>query len=90
MQRALQPTGFRTICAWLGAVVVAAAPGCNGTRASVVERRLLPQGHVKYGLARLNAEVAAWMRGDAKLDGSHAEPPFVAMGCAHYAVGLRS
>jgi hypothetical protein len=37
---------------------------------------------VKYGLARLNAEVAAWMRGDSKLDGSHAEPPFVAMGCA--------
>ena len=36
---------------------------------------------MKYGLARLNAEVAAWMRGDSKLDGSHAEPPFVAMGC---------
>ena len=43
-------------------------------------RRPVVQGHVKYGLARLNAEVAAWMRGDSKLDGSHAEPPFVAMG----------
>lgn len=40
---------------------------------------LLP-GHVKYGLARLNAEVAAWMRGDRLLDGSHAAPPFLAMG----------
>ena len=40
---------------------------------------LLP-GHVKYGLARLNAEVAAWMRGDRLPDGSHAAPPFLAMG----------
>jgi hypothetical protein len=37
--------------------------------------------HVKYGLERLNAEVAAWMRGDRMEDGSHARPPFYAMGC---------
>ncbi len=45
---------------------------------------LLPQ-HVKYGLERLNAEVAAWMRGARNADGTHAAPPFLAMG---YVVGV--
>lgn len=36
--------------------------------------------HVKYGLERLNAEVASWMRGEVHPDGSHATPPFLAMG----------
>lgn len=40
---------------------------------------LLPQ-HVKYGLDRLNAEVAGWMRGDRMEDGQLAGPPFLAMG----------
>lgn len=35
---------------------------------------------VKYGLERLNMEVAAWMRGDVDEDGSLAPPPFLAMG----------
>lgn len=35
---------------------------------------------VKYGLERLNMEVAAWMRGDVAADGSLAPPPFLAMG----------
>lgn len=42
---------------------------------------LLP-AHVTYGLARLNADVAAWMRGDRLPDGAHAPPPFLAMGDA--------
>jgi hypothetical protein len=37
-------------------------------------------GHVQYGLERINAEVAAWMRGDRLIDGSRAPPPFLAMG----------
>lgn len=37
-------------------------------------------GHVQYGLERINAEVAAWMRGDRLSDGSRAPPPFLAMG----------
>lgn len=37
-------------------------------------------GHVQYGLERINAEVAAWMRGDRLDDGSRAPPPFLAMG----------
>ena len=36
--------------------------------------------HVEYGLERLNADVAAWMRGDARADGGAAPPPFLAMG----------
>ena len=36
----------------------------------------------QYGLERINAEVAAWMRGDRLSDGSRAPPPFLAMGCA--------
>ncbi|KAK9835143.1 hypothetical protein WJX81_001017 [Elliptochloris bilobata] len=38
--------------------------------------------HVKYGLEKLNADVAAWMRGDCACDGSHAAPPYLAMGDA--------
>lgn len=38
--------------------------------------------HVKYGLERLNLEVAAWMRGDRGPDGEKAPPPFLAMGDA--------
>lgn len=37
---------------------------------------------VKYGLEKLNADVAAWMRGDSACDGSHAAPPYLAMGDA--------
>ena len=37
---------------------------------------------VKYGLEKLNADVAAWMRGDCTCDGSHAAPPYLAMGDA--------
>lgn len=40
---------------------------------------LLPQ-HVTYGLERLNNEVSAWMRGARNPDGTHAAPPFLAMG----------
>jgi hypothetical protein len=41
---------------------------------------LLP-AHVNYGLERMNAEVAAWMRRDALPDGEgFASPPFLAMG----------
>lgn len=42
---------------------------------------LLPT-HVEYGIERLNAEVAAWMRGDEQPDGTRASPPFLAMGDA--------
>jgi hypothetical protein len=38
--------------------------------------------HVHYGLERINAEVSSWMRGELKADGSHATPPFLAMGDA--------
>jgi hypothetical protein len=38
--------------------------------------------HVEYGIERINAEVAAWMRGDQHLDGSLAPPPFIALGYA--------
>ncbi|CAL8467940.1 g7478 [Coccomyxa elongata] len=36
--------------------------------------------HVKYGLERLNAEVAAWMRGAHMADGTKPRPPYLAMG----------
>lgn len=36
--------------------------------------------HVQYGLDRINAEVASWMRGDRLSDGSRAPPPYTAMG----------
>ncbi|KAK9909578.1 hypothetical protein WJX75_004395 [Coccomyxa subellipsoidea] len=36
--------------------------------------------HVKYGLERLNAEVAAWMRGAHMPDGTKSRPPYLAMG----------
>jgi len=36
--------------------------------------------HVNYGLERLNAEVASWMRADQTADGGKAAPPFLAMG----------
>ena len=42
---------------------------------------LLPE-HAEYGIEKINAEVAAWMRADEVDDGSHALPPFVALGCA--------
>jgi len=42
---------------------------------------LLPM-HVKYGLEKINAEVAAWMRADTVPEGGFAPPPFIAMGCA--------
>ncbi len=35
---------------------------------------------VKYGLERLNAEVAAWMRGAHMADGTKSRPPYLAMG----------
>ena len=35
---------------------------------------------VAYGIERLNAEVAAWMRFDQAPNGGHAPPPFLAMG----------
>lgn len=38
--------------------------------------------HIKYGLEKINAEVAAWMRGDQMSDGGFAPPPFIAMGDA--------
>ena len=41
---------------------------------------LLPE-HVEYGIETINAEVAAWMRADEEDDGSHAPPPFQALGC---------
>jgi Calcineurin-like phosphoesterase len=41
---------------------------------------LLPE-HVDYGIEKINAEVAAWMRADEEADGSHAPPPFIALGC---------
>lgn len=40
---------------------------------------VLPE-HVAYGLERINAEVAAWMRGDILPGGKYAQPPFQAMG----------
>lgn len=46
---------------------------------------LLPT-HVAYGLERINAEVAAWMRGEldpyGDLPGDRVKPPFLAMGNA--------
>jgi len=36
--------------------------------------------HVNYGLEKLNAEVAAWMRADRTPEGGKAAPPFLAMG----------
>lgn len=42
---------------------------------------LLPE-HVEYGVEKINEEVAAWMRGDELEDGTHAPPPFQALGCA--------
>jgi hypothetical protein len=42
---------------------------------------LLPE-HVKHGIQRINAEVAAWMRRDQLPSGGHAPPPFIAMGYA--------
>jgi hypothetical protein len=50
---------------------------------------LLP-AHVTYGLARLNADVSAWMRGDRLPDGAHAPPPFLAMGDASSVMWNRS
>lgn len=35
--------------------------------------------HVNYGLERINAEMAAWMRGDVMGSG-RATPPYIAMG----------
>ena len=35
---------------------------------------------VAYGLEKLNAEVAAWMRADKTPEGGRAAPPFLAMG----------
>ena len=35
---------------------------------------------MKYGLERLNAEVAAWMRGVLMADGTKPRPPYLAMG----------
>ena len=35
---------------------------------------------VNYGIERLNEEVSAWMRGENKVDGGKALPPFLAMG----------
>ena len=35
--------------------------------------------HVNYGLERINAEMAAWMRGDVT-DVGRATPPYIAMG----------
>jgi hypothetical protein len=43
---------------------------------------LMPR-HVNYGIERINAEVAAWMRRDKVLSGGHAPPPFIAMGYGH-------
>lgn len=40
---------------------------------------LLPH-HVKYGIQRINDEVARWMRGADCTDGSSPSPPFTAMG----------
>ncbi|EFN52054.1 hypothetical protein CHLNCDRAFT_9678, partial [Chlorella variabilis] len=40
---------------------------------------LLPH-HLKYGLQRINDEVAEWMNGAMRPDGSQASPPFPAMG----------
>jgi hypothetical protein len=40
---------------------------------------LLPH-HLKYGLQRINDEVAEWMGGATRPDGSQASPPFPAMG----------
>lgn len=40
---------------------------------------LLPH-HVKYGVQRINDEVARWMRGADCTDGSSPTPPFTAMG----------
>lgn len=38
--------------------------------------------HVQYGIEKINAEVAAWMRGDETEEGGRAPPPFIALGCA--------
>ncbi|GMH33894.1 hypothetical protein BSKO_01728 [Bryopsis sp. KO-2023] len=43
---------------------------------------LLPV-HVEYGLEKINAEMAAWMRGEVNDDGSKATPPYIAMGGAN-------
>ena len=37
---------------------------------------------VNYGLEKMNAEVSSWMRGEDKVDGGKALPPFLAMGDA--------
>ncbi len=36
-----------------------------------------------YGIERLNAEVASWMRAERSADGGKAAPPFLAMGDAN-------
>lgn len=46
--------------------------------------------HVKHGLERLNAEVAAWMRGKPAEGGGKAAPPFLAMGDANSIMWNRS
>jgi hypothetical protein len=43
---------------------------------------LLPH-HLKYGLQRINDEVAEWMLGAQRADGTQASPPFPAMGDAN-------
>jgi hypothetical protein len=53
--------------------------------ALVVNRTLFAHGgvfpqHVAYGLERINAEMAAWMRGARGPDGKFAMPPFEAVG----------
>eukprot|EP00803_Ostreobium_quekettii_P004169 evm.model.scf_1272.5 EVM.evm.TU.scf_1272.5 scf_1272:24789-27888(-) len=40
---------------------------------------LLPV-HLDYGLEKINAEMAAWMRGDEHEDGKKITPPYIAMG----------
>lgn len=35
---------------------------------------------MEYGIEKINAEMAAWMRGDVLIDGSKATPPYIAMG----------
>lgn len=50
---------------------------------------ILP-AHVAAGFDKLNASVAAWMRGDRAADGSAAPPPFLAMGDASSVMWNRS
>lgn len=58
------------------------SPYCRLKQISICLRLDVDSFAVSYGLERINAEVAAWMRGDILPGGKYAQPPFAAMGYA--------